>query len=238
MIRFDDLKKSYGTHEAVRGLTLTVAPGEIYALLGPNGAGKTTALRCLATLLAPTAGTVTIDGVDVRERPLEARRRIGFISAAMGLYERLTARELVAFFGRLHGLEGAALDARVEGLVERFGITEFADRYCGRLSTGQRQRVGLARAAVQDPPALVLDEPTFGLDVISGEAIYQFMRDERARGKAILFSTHQMSEVELLADRAGVMARGRLAAEGTTDELLARTGEPNLARAFLRLVAA
>lgn len=236
MINFDRLAKSYGDHPAVRGLTLEVRGGEVYALLGPNGAGKTTALRCLATLLAPTTGTAGVDGVDVRTDPLGVRRRLGFISAAMGLYERLTARELIAYFGRLHGMEGAALGRRVDELVERFGIGEFADRYCGRLSTGQRQRIGLARAVVQDPPALVLDEPTFGLDVISGESIYAFMREERARGKAILFSTHQMAEVDLLADRAGVLARGRLVAEGTPEAILQQTGEPNLARAFLRLV--
>lgn len=238
MIRFDDLHKSYGTHAAVRGLSFEVPGGEIYALLGPNGAGKTTALRCLATLLAPTAGTASVDGVDVRADPLGVRRRIGFLSAAMGLYERLTAREMIAYFGSLHGMGGAALERRVSELVERFGIGEFEHRYCGRLSTGQRQRIGLARAVVQDPPALVLDEPTFGLDVISGEAIYQFMRDERARGKAILFSTHQMAEVDLLADRAGVLARGRLVAEGTPDALVRQSGEANLARAFLRLVGA
>lgn len=236
MIRFDGLSKRYGALEAVRDLRLEVAPGEIYALLGPNGAGKTTALRCLATLLGPTAGTASVDGADVRAEPLVVRRKIGFLAASMGLYERLTARELIAYFGRLHGLSGAALDRRVDGLVDFFGIGEFADRYCGRLSTGQRQRTAVARAIVHDPPALILDEPTLGLDVISGETIYGFMREERERGKAILFSTHQMAEVELLADRVGVLSRGRLVAEGTIEELLARTGETNLARAFLRLV--
>jgi sodium transport system ATP-binding protein len=237
MIRFERLTKRYGTVTAVRDLTLEVRPGEVYALLGPNGAGKTTALRCLATLLRPTAGRVSVAGVDVVADPIGTRRRIAFLAASMGLYERLSARELVAYFGRLHGLSGRALDDRVEELVVLFGIDGFADRLCGRLSTGQRQRVAVARALVHDPPALVLDEPTLGLDVLSGQTIYDFITRERRRGKAILLSTHQMAEVELLADRVGVLTRGELVAEGTTDELIARAGAPNLARAFLELVS-
>jgi sodium transport system ATP-binding protein len=237
MIRFERLSKRYGTVAAVRDLTLEVGPGEVYALLGPNGAGKTTALRCLATLLRPTAGRVSVADVDVVADPIGTRRRIAFLAASMGLYERLSARELVAYFGRLHGLSGRALDDRVEELVVLFGIDGFADRLCGRLSTGQRQRVAVARALVHDPPALVLDEPTLGLDVLSGQTIYDFITRERGRGKAILLSTHQMEEVELLADRVGVLTRGELVAEGTTDELIARAGAPNLARAFLDLVS-
>lgn len=205
-------------------------------MLGPNGAGKTTALRCLATLLEPSSGTAAVDGVDVREQPLEVRSRIGFLAASMGLYERLTARELIAYFGRLQGMAESKLARRVDDMVETFGITDFQNRYCGRLSTGQRQRVSIARAIVHDPPALILDEPTLGLDVLSGETIYRFIRQERERGKAIVFSTHQMAEVELLADRVGVLAGGRLVAEGTVDHLLEITQAPNLARAFLRLV--
>jgi sodium transport system ATP-binding protein len=237
MIRFERLSKRYGTVTAVRDLTLEVRPGEVYALLGPNGAGKTTALRCLATLLRPTAGRVSVADVDVVADPIGTRRRIAFLAASMGLYERLSARELVAYFGRLHGLSGRALDDRVEELVVLFGIDGFADRLCGSLSTGQRQRVAVARALVHDPPALVLDEPTLGLDVLSGQTIYDFITRERRRGKAILLSTHQMAEVELLADRVGVLTRGELVAEGTTDELIARAGATNLARAFLELVA-
>jgi sodium transport system ATP-binding protein len=235
VIEFASLGKSYGAFAAVRELSLRVAPGEVYALLGANGAGKTTALRCLATLLAPTEGTASIAGFDVRKEPLEVRRRLGFLAASMGLYARLSARELLAYFARLQGVEEGAVAARVEEVVDRFGIGEFADRLCGRLSTGQRQRVSIARATVHDPPALVLDEPTLGLDVLSGEAIYRFIADSRERGRAVLFSTHHMSEVELLADRVGILAAGRLAAEGTTAEVVERSGEPNLARAFLRI---
>ena len=235
MIELASLTKSYGTFTAVRELSLAVAPGEVYALLGANGAGKTTALRCLATLLKPTSGTARIDGRDVREEPLEVRRRLGFLAASMGLYARLSPRELLAYFARLQGVAEGEVAGRVEEAVERFGIGAFADRLCGRLSTGQRQRVSIARAVVHDPPALVLDEPTLGLDVLSGETIHRFVADSRARGRAVLFSTHHMAEVELLADRVGILAAGRLAEEGTAAEIVARSGEANLSRAFLRI---
>jgi sodium transport system ATP-binding protein len=236
MIRLDSLTKRYGTLTAVHELSLHVAAGEVYALLGPNGAGKTSALRCLATLLAPTSGSASICGIDVASAPVEARRKLAFLAASMGLYERLSARELISYFGRLHGIDGAELEHRVDEMVELFDIGDFADRLCGRLSTGQRQRVSLARALVHDPPALILDEPTLGLDVLSGQTIYDFIRRERARGKAILFSTHQMDEVDLLADRVGVLRRGRLVAEGTRAELVRASGTANLARAFLYFV--
>ncbi|HEU0014406.1 MAG TPA: ABC transporter ATP-binding protein [Longimicrobium sp.] len=235
MIELDALSKRYGDFDAVRGLTLRVAPGEVYALLGANGAGKTTALRCLATLLKPTGGTARIGGFDVRTQPLEVRRRLGFLAASMGLYARLTARELLRYFARLQEVPPGQVEGRVDEVVERFGIAPFADRLCGRLSTGQRQRVSVARAVVHDPPALVLDEPTLGLDVLSGEAIYAFVAAARERGRAVLFSTHQMDEVELLADRVGIIAAGRMVEEGTTAEIVARSGEPSLARAFLRI---
>ncbi len=235
VIRFTRLTKRYGPLVAVSDLSLDVSRGEVFALLGPNGAGKTTALRCLATLLRPSGGTASVDGIDVVDDSLGARRRLAFLAASMGLYERLSARELITYFGRLHGLDQESLRERVDALVELFGIGAFADRLCGRLSTGQRQRVSLARALVHDPPALILDEPTLGLDVVSGRAIYDFISRERERGKAILFSTHQMDEVELLADRVGVLRAGELVAQGTTTELLAAAGETNLARAFLKL---
>jgi sodium transport system ATP-binding protein len=236
MIVLDGLTKHYGDLEALSDLSLTVRPGEIYALLGPNGAGKTTALRCLATLLRPTAGTASVGGADALQDPLRVRANIGFLAASMGLYERLSARELVAYFGKLQGLDEESLAGRVDELAEIFGLDDFKGRYCGRLSTGQRQKVALARAIVHDPPALILDEPTLGLDVLSGETIYRFMAEEKKRGKAILFSTHQMAEVELLADRVGVLSRGRLVAEDTVEGLVERTGAGNLARAFLKLV--
>ena len=236
MIVLEGLTKHYGDLQALSDLSLEVRQGEIYALLGPNGVGKTTALRCLSTLLKPTAGTASVAGVNVLQDPLRVRSQIGFLAASMGLYERLTSRELVTYFGRLQGLDEDRLRERVDELAALFELDEFRGRYCGRLSTCQRPRVALARAIVQDPPALILDEPTLGLDVLSGETIYRFMAEERTRGKAILFSTHQMAEVELLADRVGVLSRGRLVAEGSVDELVKQTGARNLARAFLALV--
>ena len=236
MIELTALTKRFGPLTAVDGLTLRVDPGEVYALLGPNGAGKTTALRCLATLLRPSGGTAAVCGLDGRREPYEVRRRLGFLSSSMGLYERLTPVELIEFFGRLQGLDGTTLARRVAEVVDLFDLPAFASRLCGKLSTGQRQRVSLARALVHDPPVLILDEPTHGLDVLSGQAIYDFIARERARGKTILFSTHQMEEVELLADRVGVLRGGQLVAEGRPQELVARTGAPNLVRAFLALV--
>jgi sodium transport system ATP-binding protein len=228
MIEFERLTKSYGELTAVRALSLRVRPGEVYALLGANGA-----LRCLATLLRPTDGTARVDGYDVREAPLEVRRRLGFLAASMGLYARLTPRELLRYFAELHGIAPAEVGPRVDDGVARFGLAAFADRLCGTLSTGQRQRVSIARAVVHDPPALVLDEPTLGLDVLSGETIYQFVAEARARGRAVIFSTHQMAEVELLADRVGIVAQGVLAAEGTVSELIASAGAESLTHAFL-----
>jgi sodium transport system ATP-binding protein len=154
----------------------------------------------------------------------------------MGLYQRLSARELLRYFAALNGIVGDDAERRVEEMVGAFDLGGFADRLCGKLSTGQRQRVSIARAVVHDPRALVLDEPTLGLDVLSSEAIFRFIADARSRGRAVIFSTHQMSEVELLADRVGIIAGGRLVAEGTAEEIVASAGEHNLARAFLRIV--
>jgi sodium transport system ATP-binding protein len=236
MIEFDNLTKTYGEFVAVDGLTLTVVPGEVYALLGANGAGKTTALRCLATLLRPTGGTCRVAGHDVRTVPLEARAAFGFLSASMGLYQRLTARELLEYFGRLQGMDGVPLQERVDELIVLFEIESFKGRLCGSLSTGQRQRVSIARTVLHDPPALILDEPTLGLDILSGRTIFAFIDSARDRQRAVLFSTHQMDEVELLADRVGILAGGRLVAEGTVDEIVERSGERSLARAFLQIL--
>ena len=238
MIAFSRLSKRYGRLTAVRELSLRVEPGEVYALLGPNGAGKTTALRCLATLLKPSSGSAAVCGVDVRDDPLRARARIAYLSSSMGLYQRLSVRELIGYFGRLHGLQGEALARRVEDMIALFDMGPFADRLCGKLSTGQRQRASLGRALVHDPPVLILDEPTLGLDVLSGRTIHDFILAERERGKTVLLSTHQMEEVELLADRVGVLREGQLVAEGPPAELVRGIGAPNLARAFLALMSA
>ena len=238
MIELEKLTKAYGDFLAVCDLSFRIEPGEVYALLGANGAGKTTALRCLAGLLTPTSGTARVDGFDVCEHPLRAKGRLGFLSASMGLYERLSARELLTYFATLQGLQGKQREQRVDEIIELFGIGAFQHRYCGKLSTGQRQRVSVGRSILHDPPAVILDEPTLGLDVLSGRTIYAFIHSARLRKRAVLFSTHQMDEVELLADRVGVLAGGRLVAEGTVEEIVAGSGEKNLARAFLHIVEA
>jgi len=225
-----------GTVSALQGLDLDCWPGEIYGLLGPNGAGKTTTLRILATILAPTSGTARVDGVDVQADPLEARRRIGYLSSTTGLYPRLSARETLEYFARLHGFEGAALRARVDELIEIFDMRPFADGRCGALSTGQRQKVSIARAVLHDPPVLILDEPTTGLDILASSAMIDFIESRRAAGACVLFSTHILSEAERLCDRIGVIHQGRLLASGTYAELAELTGKRWLEEIFRALV--
>ena len=231
---FVDQKR--GRVEALCGLDLDCRPGEIYGMLGPNGAGKTTTLRVLATLLAPTSGTARVDGIDVAADPLEVRRRIGFLSGTTGLYARLTPRETLAYFGRLHGIESGDLERRVEAMLDRFGMREFADARCESLSTGQKQKVSIARAVLHDPPVLILDEPTTGLDVLASSSMIEFIESRRAAGTCVLFSTHVLSEAERLCDRIGVIFRGRLLAAGTLAELSELTGKTWLADIFLELV--
>jgi sodium transport system ATP-binding protein len=241
MIEVHDLQKTYddpdgGSIPAVAGATFSCRPGEIYGLLGPNGAGKTTALRCLATILTPTAGSALIAGFDLIHSPREVRRNIGFLSASTGLYGRLTPRETLQFFGSLYGLEGSVLKAHVDRALEMFQITDYADRPTDRLSTGMKQRVGLARAAVHDPPVLILDEPTTGLDPIVSLAVERAVQGLAAAGKCVLFSTHLLDQAEALCHRVGVIAGGKILAEGTIPELKRMTGSENLRQAFFALV--
>lgn len=237
----EGLKKTFrdperGVVEAVKSIDMDCRPGEIFGLLGPNGAGKTTTLRMLSTILAPTAGTARIDGVDVRDNPLEVRRRIGFLSGSTGLYPRLTGRETLRYFGELHGLEGATLDAAIEKAIADFDLSDFVDGRCEALSTGQTQRVSIARAVVHDPPVLILDEPTTGLDIMASSDMIDFIRSRREAGRCVLFSTHILSEAEQLCDRIGVVYSGRMLAAGTLDELRADTGKEWLEDVFRELV--
>ena len=225
-----------GEIEALAGVDLACRYGEIYGLLGPNGAGKTTTLRILATILAPTSGTAEVDGVDVAAQPLEARRRLGFLSASTGLYARLTPRETLRYFGSMHGLAGAALEGRIDELVATFEMARFADQRCEGLSSGQRQRVSIARAVLHDPAVLILDEPTTGLDILGTSDMIDFIAERRSAGRSILFSTHILAEAERLCDRIGVIHRGRLFAAGTLDELRALTGRDYLDEVFRALV--
>jgi sodium transport system ATP-binding protein len=240
MIRVDRLTKTYedpdgGEVAAAKDVSLTCNPGEIYGLLGPNGAGKTTTLRCLATILTPTSGTATIAGHDLITQPEAVRRNIGFLSANTGLYARLTPRETLRFFGELHGLHGDVVDRRVEQVLALFDITGYADRPNDRLSTGMKQRVGLARAVVHDPPVLILDEPTSGLDPIVSRTVEQAVISLKRAGKCVLFSTHLLAQAEDICDRIGVIGQGRVLAEGTIPELCAVTGTDSLRHAFFAL---
>jgi sodium transport system ATP-binding protein len=231
------LRREFDGVVAVAGLDLEVAAGEIYGLIGPNGAGKTTTLRMLAALLRPTAGHAAIAGVDVAADPLAAKRALGFLTGSTGLYARLTVRELCRYFGTLYGLRGAPLARRVDELAAAFGFTRLLDRRCGGLSTGERQRVSVARAVVHDPPVLILDEPTAGLDVIGSRFIHDFVHRAAAGGKAVLFSTHYLAEAQRLCHRIGLLDRGRLIAEGPPRAILDRVGVDTLEEAFLALVA-
>jgi sodium transport system ATP-binding protein len=241
MIDVQQLSKVYedpdgGEIPAVTDASLHCAAGEIYGLLGPNGAGKTTTLRCLATVLTPTHGTAIIAGHDLLSEPEAVRRSIGFLSASTGLYARLTPRETLRFFAALYGLSGAALEGRVEQTLALFDVTEYADRPNDRLSTGMKQRVSLARAVVHDPPVLILDEPTTGLDPIVTETVESAVKALASAGKCVLLSTHMLSQAQEICHRIGVIGHGRVLAEGTIEQLCAQTQTSSLRQAFFALV--
>ncbi len=221
---------------AVRDVAFTAPAGAIVGLLGPNGAGKTTLLRVLSTALRPTAGTASFDGVDIVRDPLEVRRRLGFLSGATGLYGRLTPREMLAYFGALHGLSGDALRRRIDELVELLRMGDYVDRRNDTLSTGMKQKVSIARTLVHDPAIVVFDEPTTGLDVAAAETILRLVERCRDQGKTVLLSTHHLHEVERVCDTVVVIAQGRLRFRGTVDEMRKEAGTDALDRALLTLV--
>jgi sodium transport system ATP-binding protein len=227
----DSASKSFGAVRAVDGLTLSIPGGEIYGLLGPNGAGKTTALRMLAGLLAPTSGLALLAGHDARTT--EARMRLGYLSGSTGLFGRLTPAEILDYFGQIHGLSRTAIRGRLGSLAPALALEGILGRRCEALSTGERQRVSIARAVLHDPAVLILDEPTAGLDVLASRFLRDFVRAERARGKAVLFSTHYLAEAELLCDRVGFLHHGRLLAQGTPADIRGSTS--SLEEAFLAL---
>jgi sodium transport system ATP-binding protein len=236
----DALRKSFvsrgGTIRAVDGVSFRARDGEITGLLGPNGAGKTTTLRMLYTLMRPDEGRVLVDGLDPGAQPSDVRRRLGVLPDARGVYKRLTARENIAYFGRLHGMDDAAITARVERLVAALGMQDFIDRRTEGFSQGQRTKTAIARALVHDPRNVVLDEPTNGLDVMTTRSLRQFLHGLKAEGRCVLFSSHIMQEVAALCDRIVVIARGRVVAQGTPDQLRAQTGQQNLEDAFVQVI--
>jgi sodium transport system ATP-binding protein len=238
IISLEGLTKDFGARRVVDSVSLSVAAGEVVGLLGPNGAGKTTTLRMLAGLITPTSGRALIDGIDVRQQPLQARARLGFMTASTGLYERLTGREIIETFGVLNGLTPDKLRARLEALVQELELKDLLDLRCGTLSSGQKQRVSIARALVADPPAYVLDEPTATLDPVAANDIWKLVNAAKERGKAVLFSTHRMEEAEFLCSRIGFMRAGKLVAQGSPAELLAQSGQRSLTGAFLHLAGA
>jgi sodium transport system ATP-binding protein len=221
---------------AVNDVSFRCEPGQIYGLLGANGAGKTTTLRILATILRPTSGTAVVAGYDVNREPAKVRAHVGFLSTATALYGRLTAQEMVEYFGRLYGLDEDRLHRDIDQIFATLEMNDFRDRPCEKLSTGMKQKVSIARTLIHDPPVMIFDEPTVGLDVMTARTIVSFIRACRERGKTVIFSTHVMSEVEKLCDRIGIIHTGRILAEGTLAELRARYREQDLEEIFVRVV--
>jgi sodium transport system ATP-binding protein len=240
MIVAEDLAKHFsdskrGIVRAVDGVSFGAHPGEIFGLLGANGAGKTTLLRLLSTVIKPTHGYATIGGHDIITQPDAVRKSIGFMSTTTALYSRLTPREMLNYMGRLYGLRGRGLKSRIAETIEMLEIEEFADRLCDKLSTGQKQRVSLARTILHEPPVLFFDEPTAGLDVIASKTIMEFIESCKSHGKTVVFSTHIMSEAERVCDRICVIHDGKVRAIGTFDDLKRQTGEERLEKVFLAL---
>jgi sodium transport system ATP-binding protein len=222
--------------KAVDAVSFSCQPGRIYGLLGSNGAGKTTTLRMLATLLKPSSGSAQVAGYDVVSEPEKVRANIGFLAASTALYARLTTRETIFYFGRLHGMEDDRIAARLETLRMELELGDFLDRRVDKLSTGMKQKTSIARTVVHDPEVLILDEPTLGLDVMTARNIIRFVKSCRERGKTVIYSTHVMSEVEKLCDVVGIIHKGRLVAEGSLAELYQRYGQEDLEEVFVRAV--
>ena len=236
LVECEGLVRHFGEVRAVDGVSFEVERGEIFGLLGPNGAGKTTCLRMLVTLLEPDAGHARVCGFDTVESPEEVRKRVGYQTGDTRLYERLSPEEFLRYFGDLHGQSRKVTDARIDELAEMLDFADYRKRLCASLSTGQKQRVSIARALLNNPEVIILDEPTSGLDIISAQFIVEFLAKKKEDGCAIVFSTHIMSEAELLCDRIGVLHKGNLLAIEDQQGLLDLTGAATLTRAFVQMV--
>ncbi|MGB7329394.1 MAG: ATP-binding cassette domain-containing protein [Rubripirellula sp.] len=242
MIHVQHLTKTYedlsrGSFVAVDRVSFSVKPGEIFGLLGANGAGKTTVMRILSTVLTPTHGIATVAGFDVIRDAAEVRRNIGFVSNNTAIYDRMTAWEMVDYFGKLHGMPKAELRDRLETLFTQLRMNEFRDVPGSKMSTGMKQKVSIARAMVHDPPVLIFDEATLGLDVLVARNLLSVVRALRESGKCLIFSTHIMSEVERLCDRIAIMHRGRILDSGTLVELRSRHQEDDFEELFFGLLS-
>ena len=240
MIDVQALHKSFTsaktTVKAVDGVSFEARDGEITGLLGPNGAGKTTTLRMLYTLMKPDSGRVLVDGRDTATEAEAVRRALGVLPDARGVYKRLTARENIAYFGELHGLDASTIAARTESLMQALNMQDFIDRRTEGFSQGQRTKTAIARALVHNPGNVILDEPTNGLDVMTTRGLREFLKQLRAEGRCVVFSSHIMQEVAALCDRIVIIARGQVVASGTADDLRAQTGEDNLEDAFVKAI--
>lgn len=236
MIQVTHLRKTFGSVVAVDDVSFEAPDGKITGLLGPNGAGKTTTLRVIYSLLQPDQGTILVDGLDTRERSVEVRRLIGALPDNQGLYPRLTSRENIRYFGRLHGLEGKDLEDSIDQMLDLLDMREIENRRTEGFSAGQRVKVAIARALVHQPPNVLLDEPTSGLDVMSTRAMRGFIRQLRDQGRCVVFSSHVMQEVSALCDNIVIINRGRVVASGAPEDLLAQTGQSNLEDAFVAAI--
>jgi sodium transport system ATP-binding protein len=223
---------------AVDNVSFSAKAGTILGLLGPNGAGKTTLLRMLSTALKPSRGTASFMGIDLVANPLEVRRKIGFLSDNTGLYGRLTAREMIEYYGKLHGLTRVRLHERMDALFSALEMTEFIDKRNASLSSGMKQKVSIARTLIHEPDIIMFDEPTTGLDVAAAEAILRFIESCKTQGKTVIFCTHHMHEVERLCDNVVILNKGRLCFEGSIEQMRAITGQRLLDKAFLALINA
>jgi len=237
MIRVNGLHKSFGEVKAVDGVSFEAPDGRITGLLGPNGAGKSTTLRILYTVMKPDDGTAEIDGIDVVQESLEARRRIGTLPHGSGLYPHLTARENIAYYGRLYGIPRDRLDDRVDAVVRQLDIRDFADRRTKGFSQGQRTKVALARALLHEPRNVILDEPSNGLDVMATRSLRELIRELKAAGKCVLFSSHVMQEVAALCDEIVIIAEGKVALHDSPDGIRERTGCEDLEDAFVKAIS-
>lgn len=231
-----EAKTSEKLRHVVNGVSFSCQPGRVFSLLGPNGAGKTTILRMIAGILHPTSGKITVAGMDTQSQSNEARRRMGFLTGSTGLYDRLTAIEVLKYFADLFGVAPAEFKRRCDELIPLLRMDDFVYKRCGQMSTGMKQKVNIARTIIHDPAVVVFDEPTSGLDVITAESIIQLVRDQRAKGKTVIFSSHNMSEVDLLADDLAVIHKGHLLLNQTMDEFREGMQAPGLTQEFIRII--
>lgn len=238
MLAVRDLTKVFGTFTAVDGVSFDAHGGEIFGLLGPNGAGKTTTIRVIATILHATSGTATVLGHDIRTDSEAVRKNIGVLTAEIGLYDRFTARENLRYFGQLYGLGGQPLERRIDELVQVLDMGRFADRRASSFSTGMKQKVAIARSIIHDPPVVIFDEPTAGLDVLASQTVIAYMKDARTKGKLVVLSTHDMAHAQALCDRVAIIHRSKLLTLDTTAALLQKAKAPTLEQAFLNIVGA